>query len=1085
MLPHSSSERPDAPLPYSINTHEGIPAVIIPVASTPTVGPTPAGLTPRTKSIPAAAARGEASSTPSMMLSVSTSSAGEPSAGVAAGTRQAITENTPHSHAQGTQQHRHAPHVLSHTHHAMRVGRPAGKLGIGAGTPRLEPQPAVSPQQHYTELSEVEVPNERTSLLPRPDTSQLQSQQHQRDATPVTGKRSVHFEEYPSHMLVDRALEAMSSATASSAAAEGAAAAGPKGGDVGSVSSTTTSAWIQSIFLNVSIGIVNTVLTIPCLFGYASIIYAHPTFRPIVPMLAKLILLSSVVHQICFSLLSSMPYAIGQVQDSGLIFLSAIASSICTLIHTKWYPTVVIPGSAAEASTRPPLSPEEAALEHEYTVAATTTTVVALSLATCLLGAAMVMMGRLRLAKLVSYLPMPVISGYLAFIGFFCLGAGFSICTGENINTVGKFKLLWNLTYAIHCLPALVCGIILWRIAKTFKNPVALPAAMVVMPIAFYIVLAITGTSIQEARDAGWVSPLNESASPKDILSLLDFNKIHWSTIPSQAVEWFIMTIVLAFSSCLDVAAIEIDLGRPLDINHELETVGWSNFVSGGLGGYAGSYIFSQTIFTCRTGSRSYLVGWVVAIVELAVFLVPVDVMSYVPRFFFAATLMFIAFDLMYEWLLQMYLQGKVSAREYVVCVATFAAILMYNVQVGLLIGVIIAIINFLWGYVQSSNVTPTLKRSSVSLDPKLERIVEKHLEEIRVLPLSGYIFFGSALSILESAKESMLIEVALPSISPPHNTVVLPLRDFERTQHRSEKDFTEQLLARVRAHKRLMLSKEQNELFKSGRGPEPLDLGAEAKIPNSSGPDARSSPQHGKPGRAMRTVPSIRSLAALANGNGSSNLTNYGSMSARGTLGSKGSFTSLRSGENGIGSRSPSPSMSVDEPVQPVTRTLSDCHHMHPPGSGGATSACHGAGLVDNPKDVSPEDDEAPPTHTLILDFSMVAGVDVTAVRSCFLILSCSAKECGVDIIYSGISPETEMLFRNNHVIPNRLSQDNSSSADLQLPFKYPMAFPPSFPPINAEPGQIFVSPDVDTALQWAEARLLLRKLGTEELTV
>ena len=40
------------------------------------------------------------------------------------------------------------------------------------------------------------------------------------------------------------------------------------------------------------------------------------------------------------------------------------------------------------------------------------------------------------------------------------------------------------------------------------------------------------------------------------------------------------MVFVVAFSSCLDVAAIEMDVGQPLDVNSELGVVGWSNVVS-------------------------------------------------------------------------------------------------------------------------------------------------------------------------------------------------------------------------------------------------------------------------------------------------------------------------------------------------------------------------------------------------------------------------------------------------------------------------------------------------------------------------
>lgn len=97
------------------------------------------------------------------------------------------------------------------------------------------------------------------------------------------------------------------------------------------------------------------------------------------------------------------------------------------------------------------------------------------------------------------------------------------------------------------------------------------------------------------------------------------------------------MTFVVSFSSCLDVAAISMDMGQALDTNNELMTVGISNckfflmtslctsssiftkcaflvVVSGLLGGFTGSYIFSQTLFTYRTGCRSRWIGILVGL---------------------------------------------------------------------------------------------------------------------------------------------------------------------------------------------------------------------------------------------------------------------------------------------------------------------------------------------------------------------------------------------------------------------------------------------------------------------------------------
>jgi MFS superfamily sulfate permease-like transporter len=69
--------------------------------------------------------------------------------------------------------------------------------------------------------------------------------------------------------------------------------------------------------------------------------------------------------------------------------------------------------------------------------------------------------------------------------------------------------------------------------------------------------------------------------------------------------------------------------------------------------GFTGSYIFSQTIFTYRTGCKSRWIGILVALSFLAVVWSTVNVLQVTPLFFLGSTLIFIGFDLLYEWVSQ------------------------------------------------------------------------------------------------------------------------------------------------------------------------------------------------------------------------------------------------------------------------------------------------------------------------------------------------------------------------------------------------------------------------------------------------
>ena len=78
-------------------------------------------------------------------------------------------------------------------------------------------------------------------------------------------------------------------------------------------------------------GCINAVVCAPVMISFASIIFRHPTFHrdaATYARLVKLVLFSSAVHQAVFVTTSSLVFAVGQVQDAGLIFLSKMATNI-------------------------------------------------------------------------------------------------------------------------------------------------------------------------------------------------------------------------------------------------------------------------------------------------------------------------------------------------------------------------------------------------------------------------------------------------------------------------------------------------------------------------------------------------------------------------------------------------------------------------------------------------------------------------------------------------------------------------------------------------------------------------------------
>ena len=123
--------------------------------------------------------------------------------------------------------------------------------------------------------------------------------------------------------------------------------------------------------------------------------------------------------------------------------------------------------------------------------------------------------------------------------------------------------------------------------------------------------------------------------------------------------------------------------------------------------------------------------------------------MSYIPKFFFAATLIFIAFDLMLEWIVFMY--WKLLFREYCIVLGSFVLIVGYGLQFGMLLSILLAGIAFVWSYSRTSKLNvQVITQQSNMLATTEDKIRQKQAHrEIRTLTLHGFIFFGSAKNIV------------------------------------------------------------------------------------------------------------------------------------------------------------------------------------------------------------------------------------------------------------------------------------------------------------------------------------------------
>ena len=87
--------------------------------------------------------------------------------------------------------------------------------------------------------------------------------------------------------------------------------------------------------ISILFGLVNSSIVLPIIMSFGSIIYQHEFFRPYLSILMKLTVISGAVHQLVFSTISSLPFAVGQVQDAGELFYCVYMSSHYCFLTSK------------------------------------------------------------------------------------------------------------------------------------------------------------------------------------------------------------------------------------------------------------------------------------------------------------------------------------------------------------------------------------------------------------------------------------------------------------------------------------------------------------------------------------------------------------------------------------------------------------------------------------------------------------------------------------------------------------------------------------------------------------------------------
>jgi sulfate permease, SulP family len=391
-------------------------------------------------------------------------------------------------------------------------------------------------------------------------------------------------------------------------------------------------------------------------------------------------------------------------------------------------------------------------------------------------GIVLYFLGHLKLGRFVRFLPLPVISGFLASVGIALVLGGMRTMVSFDFS-VASLSNLFSMALIVKWLPGIVLAITLWIVTTRWKHELVLPNTLAIAVILFYGIYTVQGLKIVDmTADKLLLGPFPQGdlwQSP-----LVYYSQIHlvdWTIIASQMGTLATIPLVCFIAGLLMLSAIEFSTGSEVEPNFDLETMGISNFVSGIVGGgFVGYPSTTFTVMQHNLGASTRLSGILSALVPMIVLGLGASFLGYIPRFVVGGLLIYFGYQFIDYWIIKQLKQASVSYLCILGSIVVTSLWLGFVPSVG--VGLMVAIVFFLFKYSQIPVIryvsTGASLRSRVTRQAVQENYLSLHGDSLSVFGLQGYIFFGTAYNI----QEAILSRVA-DTQQRPLDCVILDFR--------------------------------------------------------------------------------------------------------------------------------------------------------------------------------------------------------------------------------------------------------------------------------------------------------------------
>lgn len=436
----------------------------------------------------------------------------------------------------------------------------------------------------------------------------------------------------------------------------------------------------------------------------------------------EMVLAGSILVLLITTLFGSLPITIAIAQDESLAIYAVMASSVVALIS-------------------------------EHTTDAILSTIfVTHALAGVLTGLLFLRLGMLKLGNLISFIPFPVIGGFLAGIGWFLFRGSFGLLI-PRFN--GLSTLFDDSTILLHWIPAVLYAILL-MIATRKPHPAKWPLLIAGGIAVFYIVLVIFRIPLSVATENDFL--LNFASSSGHALSIqnLSWQKVDWHVVFSQIPSMLVIVLLSTIGIFFNTSGLEVLLKKDIDTNKELRVNGVANIFAGLVGGINGYATITLTMFNNEVqrsvSLNTRFVGLVTAAVCIPTIFYGAALLAYVPRFLSGGLLMFFGITMLKQWVYEM--RHKLPLSDFIIIATILLTMIFFGLLKGIFVGILFSvgffIVQFSNARIIKSTFTGKNLHSNKQYDPKTQELLQESGHEILYFQLQNYLFFGNTGALLQ-----------------------------------------------------------------------------------------------------------------------------------------------------------------------------------------------------------------------------------------------------------------------------------------------------------------------------------------------